>query len=92
MKSKNEKQVGFSNGDTVKRKYVLYILVAILIVSSSILVLRIGNDVKNKNEARRKEREAIKEEAKKREEEAKKKLEEERKKQEKLREEAKKEQ
>ena len=92
MKSKSEKQVEFSNGDAVKRKYVLYILIAILIVSSSILVLRIGNDVKNKNEVRRKEREAIKEEAKKREEEAKKKLEEERRKQEKLREEAKKEQ
>lgn len=92
MKSKSEKQVGVSNGDAVKRKYVLYILIAILIVSSSILVLRIGNDFKNKNEVRRKEREAIKEEAKKREEEAKKKLEEERRKQEKLREEAKKEQ
>lgn len=92
MKSKSEKQVEFSNGDAVKRKYILYILIAILIVSSSILVLRIGNDVKNKNEVRRKEREAIKEEAKKREEEAKKKLEEERRKQEKLREEAKKEQ
>lgn len=64
MKSKSEKQVGVSNGDAVKRKYILYILIAILIVSSSILVLRIGNDVKNKNEVRRKEREAIKEEAK----------------------------
>lgn len=92
MKGKSKKQVEFSNGDAVKRKYILYILIAILIVSSSILVLRIGNDFKNKNEARRKERDAIKEEAKKREEEAKKKLEEERRKQEKLREEAKKEQ
>ena len=53
MKSKNDNQVKVSNGDIVKRKYVLYILIAILIVSSSILVLRIGNDVKNKNEARR---------------------------------------
>ncbi len=68
MKSKSEKQVGVSNGDAVKRKYILYILIAILIVSSSILVLRIGNDVKNKNEVRRKEREAIKEEAKKEQE------------------------
>ena len=92
MKSKNDNQVKVSNGDIVKRKYVLYILIAILIVSSSILVLRIGNDVKNKNEARRKEKEAIKEEAKKREEEAKKKLEEERRKQEELREESKHEQ
>ena len=68
MKSKSEKQVGVSNGDAVKRKYIVYILIAILIVSSSILVLRIGNDVKNKNEVRRKEREAIKEEAKKEQE------------------------
>ena len=42
MKSKNDNQVKVSNGDIVKRKYVLYILIAILIVSSSILVLRIG--------------------------------------------------
>lgn len=54
--------------NTIKRKYVLYIFIVILIAATVTLALRIGNDVKMKKEAERKEEEAIKEEIRKQKE------------------------
>ena len=61
-------------GSVVKRKYVLYILIAILIAASTTLAVRIGNGIKAKNEKRAQEELAIKDDIKRRQEEIDKKI------------------
>ena len=58
----------------MKRKYVLYILIAILIAASTTLAVRIGNGIKAKNEKRAQEELAIKDDIKRRQEEIDKKI------------------
>ena len=61
-------------GSVVKRKYVLYILIAILIAASTTLAVRIGNGIKVENEKRAQEEQAIKDDIKRRQEEIDKKI------------------
>lgn len=63
-------------GIIVKRKYVLYILIAILIITSVTLALRIGNGIKEENDRRKREEQELKDEIKRRQEEAEKEYEE----------------
>ena len=58
----------------MKRKYVLYILIAILIAASTTLAVRIGNGIKVENEKRAQEEQAIKDDIKRRQEEIDKKI------------------
>lgn len=61
-------------GMVVKRKYILYILIAILIAASTTLAVRIGNSIKAENEKRAQEEQAIKDDIKRRQEEIDKKI------------------
>lgn len=61
-------------GMVVKRKFVLYILIAILIAASTTLAVRIGNSIKAENEKRAQEEQAIKDDIKRRQEEIDKKI------------------
>ena len=70
---KNEKK-SKQGGSVVKRKYVLYILIAILIAASTTLAVRIGNGIKVENEKRAQEEQAIKDDIKRRQEEIDKKI------------------
>lgn len=70
---KNEEK-SKQEGSVVKRKYVLYILIAILIAASTTLAVRIGNGIKAKNEKRAQEEQAIKDDIKRRQEEIDKKI------------------
>lgn len=70
---KNEEKYK-QGGCVVKRKYVLYILIAILIASSTTLAVRIGNSIKAENEKRAQEEQAIKDDIKRRQEEIDKKI------------------
>lgn len=63
-------------GIIVKRKYVLYILIAILIIASVTLALRIGNGIKEENDRRKREEQELKDEIKRRQEEVEKEYEE----------------
>lgn len=70
---KNEEKSNHG-GSVVKRKYVLYILIAILIAASTTLAVRIGNSIKAENEKRAQEEQAIKDDIKRRQEEIDKKI------------------
>ncbi|MCI7554510.1 MAG: helix-turn-helix domain-containing protein [Tenericutes bacterium] len=70
---KNEEKSNHG-GSVVKRKYVLYILIAILIAASTTLAVRIGNSIKAENEKRAQEEHAIKDDIKRRKEEIDKKI------------------
>lgn len=70
---KNEEK-SKQGGSVVKRKYVLYILIAILIAASTTLAVRIGNSIKAENEKRAQEEQAIKDDIKRRQEEIDKKI------------------
>lgn len=70
---KNEEK-SKQGGSVVKRKYVLYILIAILIAASTTLAVRIGNGIKVENEKRAQEEQAIKDDIKRRQEEIDKKI------------------
>ena len=70
---KNEEKSNHE-GSVVKRKYVLYILIAILIAASTTLAVRIGNSIKAENEKRAQEEQAIKDDIKRRQEEIDKKI------------------
>lgn len=76
---KNEEK-SKQGGSVVKRKSVLYILIAILIAASTTLVVRIGNSIKAENEKRAQEEQAIKDDIKRRQEEIDKKIQDTRKK------------
>lgn len=71
VKNEEKSKLG---GSVVKRKYVLYILIAILIAASTTLAVRIGNSIKAENEKRAQEEQAIKDDIKRRQEEIDKKI------------------
>lgn len=70
---KNEEK-SKQGGSVVKRKYILYILIAILIAASTTLAVRIGISIKAENEKRAQEEQAIKDDLKRRQEEIDKKI------------------
>lgn len=64
--------MNLKENNKIKRKYILYITIAIAVISSTILLLRCVNSIKTNIETQKREEEQLKEEIKRKEEEAKK--------------------
>lgn len=67
--------MNLKENNKIKRKYILYITIAIAVISSTILLLRCVNSIKNNIETKKREEEQLKEEIKRKEEAAKKEVE-----------------